>query len=492
MKEELLDMLCCPTCKNGGLHISSAWEKGEEFEGEIREGLLSCALCASTFPIRHGMVDLLPDPTPEVKREIEAWESTLSPQQFTEEEHARSRAWVRSLPFPNDPSEPLESRETWRRHGKAIFGLCDAVDWKGKRVLELGAGRCWLSAHLARKGAQVVAIDVLEKEYMGLRCADFYLEEGTYFERVICDMHRLPFKGRTFDAVVTTATLHHSSTVTQLLREVSRVTRRGGLMVAANEPLKLPCRELPAEEELGANESVYSLGQWQSFFTGAGWEINHLKVRRDGAVQVVALATGNPRKAPLAQRVRAWCRYLSLFPPSYPRYFLGRILEIMAIVRPPIKGDFRSYLSTWWRPGWRSVEEPDENNVVWGPGWYSTEGTDYLFRWSGVRSCLLLPPSEGLTLLTIELASLKPNVQTHPVVVKLKVGKEKPVRIRIAHPTWKAYHLKPFISSEEKSRTLTIKVIKGSFRPCSSGINEDKRMLGVACRSIRLEKACGS
>lgn len=55
MKKELLNILCCPTCK-GDLSLKI---KKEE-KGEIITGTFTCKTCDVTYPIEDGIPDLLP------------------------------------------------------------------------------------------------------------------------------------------------------------------------------------------------------------------------------------------------------------------------------------------------------------------------------------------------------------------------------------------------------------------------------------------------
>ena len=55
MKKDLLDILCCPTCK-GELNLKI--EKEEK--GEIITGHFTCKKCDCNYPIEDGIPDLLP------------------------------------------------------------------------------------------------------------------------------------------------------------------------------------------------------------------------------------------------------------------------------------------------------------------------------------------------------------------------------------------------------------------------------------------------
>lgn len=55
MKKEMIDIICCPTCK-GDLEL---YVKKEE-KGEISEGNLACNKCNCNYSIADGIPNLLP------------------------------------------------------------------------------------------------------------------------------------------------------------------------------------------------------------------------------------------------------------------------------------------------------------------------------------------------------------------------------------------------------------------------------------------------
>ena len=55
MKRDLVDILCCPTCKTD-LELTVKEEK----DGEIISGHFICVKCKTKYPITDGIPDLLP------------------------------------------------------------------------------------------------------------------------------------------------------------------------------------------------------------------------------------------------------------------------------------------------------------------------------------------------------------------------------------------------------------------------------------------------
>jgi len=55
MKKDMLDILCCPTCKS-----DLKLDVKKEEKGEIITGTFSCKKCKCTYSIEDGIPDLLP------------------------------------------------------------------------------------------------------------------------------------------------------------------------------------------------------------------------------------------------------------------------------------------------------------------------------------------------------------------------------------------------------------------------------------------------
>ena len=55
MKKDLVEILCCPTCKE-----DLVLKIDKEEEGEIITGTFTCKKCKCTYPIKDGIPNLLP------------------------------------------------------------------------------------------------------------------------------------------------------------------------------------------------------------------------------------------------------------------------------------------------------------------------------------------------------------------------------------------------------------------------------------------------
>lgn len=258
MRAEALEFLRCAKCAARPLALRS----DEADAREIRAGALSCAACGASFAIRRGIPDLLDPDDQALAREVAGWETLAG------ELGEGLVPTMTALPwYPHPP---------WPHVAPDFFQIFEHLDLQGARILDFGAGRCWSSRHLAAlgEGAQVVAVDVLTKRFLGLETADIFMaEDGSYFERLRADAHRLPIVDGWFDLVVACASVHHSGNLFDLFRELARVLRPGGFLVFLSEPSKaerIEARQPDNEEtRLGINEHIYSLREYEEALAAA-------------------------------------------------------------------------------------------------------------------------------------------------------------------------------------------------------------------------------
>jgi SAM-dependent methyltransferase len=252
----VLEILRCPVCR-----------------GRIREreDALLCEACGRSFELDGDIPLFLHDDLPGAvakKREMAGWVAKARTEGWYEpdDEIDRRLPWV----------EPELAGELWLANAHSFSIMLDRYTQSGMRVLEIGAAKCWAAPHLFARGCSYVASDTLTDAKIGLGRGSFYGE----FPRVQADAEHLPFADEVFDTTFCVATLHHALDLTAMVREMARVTRRGGFVFALNEGSRGlfasgDSPEQAAEKELGINEHVHTVWTYFASFVRAG-----LRVRR--------------------------------------------------------------------------------------------------------------------------------------------------------------------------------------------------------------------
>ncbi len=229
MRPQTTALLRCPSCRAAGsLRLSVEAQD----DAEVREGALRCGRCGHVAPVRGGIADLLHDAPPFVTAEVAGLERFAAVM--------RADGWdeARVLRLPDEPSPYWQGQ-------KASFEalLAGEAFAPGERLLDVGSNTCWASAAFARRGLDVVALDIADTALQGLRTADWWMRrDGTRFERVRGVMFDLPLAAGTLDHVFCCEVLHHNSLLNLLrtFREAFRVLRPGGRVSVLRETLRAP------------------------------------------------------------------------------------------------------------------------------------------------------------------------------------------------------------------------------------------------------------
>lgn len=103
------------------------------------------------------------------------------------------------------------------------------IDWSGKRVLDIGCAGGFMAEALDDRGADVTGIDPAEQAIAVARN-----HAAEHDRQIVYDVgvgEALPYADADFDAAVCVDVLEHVSDLTQVLAEVARVLRPGGLFL---------------------------------------------------------------------------------------------------------------------------------------------------------------------------------------------------------------------------------------------------------------------
>jgi ubiquinone/menaquinone biosynthesis C-methylase UbiE len=112
-----------------------------------------------------------------------------------------------------------------------ILTALNRFDWTSKRVLEIGIGQGADSEQLVRRGARWSGVDLTEESIA--RVAMRFKMRGLSYERIErASALELPFEDGKFDAVYSHGVLHHIPKIREAQREIRRVLKPDGRLVA--------------------------------------------------------------------------------------------------------------------------------------------------------------------------------------------------------------------------------------------------------------------
>ncbi len=160
----------------------------------------------------------------------------------------------------------MEVQSPRRKHTEVLTSQLDVA---GKRLADVGCGSGSLSHVLARKGAEVIGLDISESALRQARIGAS--EDGTDFIAALGQA--LPLPDQSFDIVIYFNALHHipMTEMERALHEVGRVLRPRGKLYIAEPLAEGPHFELvrPVDDETevrgAAYEALKGLRSW------AGW-----------------------------------------------------------------------------------------------------------------------------------------------------------------------------------------------------------------------------
>lgn len=170
------------------------------------------------------------------------------------------------------------AREEWPKFVQFLTNDC-GVKFRG-RVLEIGAGGAWFSAELSKlpNVVEIVTTDYSSRllKEQAPKVFSLLKAHGGKITRTPADFYQLNFPANHFDFVVCSSVLHRAVNMVQVLREVKRVLKPGGRLVAIREPvwplvsLRSRAKARAQLVAAGVADPFYSLADYREFFAQAG------------------------------------------------------------------------------------------------------------------------------------------------------------------------------------------------------------------------------
>lgn len=288
----------------------------------IHEELLKCLDCGTEYPKKEGIWRLL---TAEDATFFSRFILEYEEVRYREGRGSNTPDYYRALPYKDITGR---YQQDWKIRGISYRALSKRVvkplekrSQKPMRILDLGAGNCWLSNRLVERKHFVVAIDLLVNTWDGLGAICHYAGEIC---AVQASFDRLPILDQWADLIVFNASLHYSANYYRTMAESLRALHPQGHIVIMDTPFYLqeedgikmvaerqttyqrrfgfPSNVLHSEEFLTFTR-LENLGKalgiswrWMPVFYGIRWELRPLlaKLRGGRAPARFGLVVGTP------------------------------------------------------------------------------------------------------------------------------------------------------------------------------------------------------
>jgi SAM-dependent methyltransferase len=158
-------------------------------------------------------------------------------------------------------------------------------------ALDLGAGRGISSYALARDGWRVTALEPDPSPLVGAGAIESLVVETGLSIRVVSDYSEtLPFSDASFDLVHCRQSLHHAKDLLQTCREIGRVLKPGGMMIATREHVISKLEDLQTFldqhplHHLYGGENAFLLRDYTKAIRSGGLKIDKLLAPYDSAI----------------------------------------------------------------------------------------------------------------------------------------------------------------------------------------------------------------
>jgi SAM-dependent methyltransferase len=146
--------------------------------------------------------------------------------------------YYRALPFEDrsgrHPTIWRIRAATYRGFLHTVMEPIEAAHGK-RKILDLGAGNCWLAYRLAGRGHEVAAVDLNDDLRDGLGASVHYGPE-TQFALIQASFDHLPWPADVIDLAIYNGSFHYSIDYRATLREALRLLRPRGRIVILDSP----------------------------------------------------------------------------------------------------------------------------------------------------------------------------------------------------------------------------------------------------------------
>ncbi|HZD56065.1 MAG TPA: methyltransferase domain-containing protein [Anaerolineales bacterium] len=191
---EMVEIMCCPTCKQSDLRA----EIVNQVDNRIEEGLLICDNCHNNYPVQDGVPNLIPQSALN-SDEWSIWKQHL--ERFQARRDFRKKSAVRLRPAMG------------KKLSRAFFDFAKITEGN---VLDVGCGPGKLRAYLDEEQVKYYGMDPLPTPDI----RDFRFVFGL--------AEHIPFKDSTFENILVISALDHFNNIHGFFEQAVRVLKPDG------------------------------------------------------------------------------------------------------------------------------------------------------------------------------------------------------------------------------------------------------------------------
>jgi ubiquinone/menaquinone biosynthesis C-methylase UbiE len=197
---------------------------------------LECQFCGLQMPIDNGIVNALP---PDRAERFAKFVCDYEHIRTAEGRWSPHDDFYLNLPYKDISGK---NNKQWKIRARSFDYLMKHLvnpdsHQSGGRILDLGAGNCWMSYRLALANYHPIAVDILTNDRDGMAAAEHFRRHlPAMFPRFQAELTRLPFQDEQFDAVIFNASFHYAEDYVTTLAEALRCVRSDGTVIISDTP----------------------------------------------------------------------------------------------------------------------------------------------------------------------------------------------------------------------------------------------------------------
>ncbi len=217
----LEDILTCPSCHGNLLKQGFDWK---------------CEKDNLTFTVSGGINNFI---HPQRKETLSRFLSIYQTNRSEEHWGNQNPEYYLSLPYTDTSGKHTS---LWKMRAKSFDIFLDLIETsslpKTPLLLDLGAGNCWLSLQMARKGFHVIASDINIDDDDGLGVLSRIQPSLTdNIHAVQAEFNYLPFQHNIFDIIVMNGSLHYSSDIRKTIDTSMHFLAPKGMLCILDSPM---------------------------------------------------------------------------------------------------------------------------------------------------------------------------------------------------------------------------------------------------------------